>query len=106
MNKLLKESQQDIRKLYESSSEEIDRLVNICDQLKLSCKLSGNGWGGCCIIFVEDTQAEEILETILEKYYSDSENKLALTDDLGMYAFITKPGKSASILDPSYEIWY
>ena len=102
----MKQSQKSCEELYDNSSEEIKRLTEICNKIAYGSKMSGWGWGGCCIALVQEADSEKLVDEIINQYYLNKNNHLAITDDLKMYVFVSKPGCAANILDPQYEFWY
>jgi len=106
LGKIMNESQKSCEELYDNSSEEINKLIKICNQIAYGSKMSGWGWGGCCIALVKEEDCEKLIDNIMNEYYLDKANHLAITDDLKMYVFSSKPGLGAGILDPQYEFWY
>jgi galactokinase len=102
----MNQSQKSCEELYDNSSDEMKKLVEICNTMSYGSRMSGWGWGGCCIALTKESDCEKLVDQIISQYYLNKENHLAITDDLKMYVFTSKPGTSANILDPQYEFWY
>jgi N-acetylgalactosamine kinase len=86
---LMNQSHQSCKDLYECSSNELDRLVEFSLNHKaLGARLTGAGWGGCCVIMIRNEDLDDFLAE-LDKYYK-GENK--------DYYFNTKPGQGALII--------
>jgi galactokinase len=69
--------------------------VNGC----LGSRLTGAGWGGCCVSLVKDSSVQEFIEFIWNKYYKDNPN----TKDLNRneYLFASHPASGAAIYEPN-----
>jgi galactokinase len=59
-----------LRNLYEVSTPELDALVNIARELPgcIGARLTGAGFGGCTINLVEESQADQFIQGLTEKY--------------------------------------
>ena len=107
LGELMNDSHTSCRDLYDCSSEELDLLTGLA--LKhgaVGSRLTGAGWGGCCVSLVKEADSQEFIDSIIQKYYLNKENKLAITDDLDMYIFSSYPAFGATVLDPQYEVWF
>ena len=103
LGKLMNESHFSCKVLYECSSDQLDELTALARQSgALGSRLTGAGWGGCCVSLVK----KDILDSFLDKmhsYYTKEREpgyQLWVTDDLDRYLFATQPAKGAFILDP------
>lgn len=95
------------RDLYECSSEELEKLTQLGKKLgAYGSRLTGAGWGGCCVSLVKESDSENFIQEVMNQYYLNKENKLAITDDLNMYVFSSYPASGATVLDPQYEVWF
>ena len=67
---LMYASHQSLRDLYEVSCPEIDYLVEATRKLPgcYGARLSGAGFGGCTVNLVDETQVEEFIQELREKY--------------------------------------
>lgn len=107
LGKLMDESQYSCRDNYDCSSEELEKLTAQCRKLgAYGSRLTGAGWGGCCVSLVKQENVASFIEAVQQEYYMNTQNKLMVADDLNMYIFASFPGKGAAILDPQYEVWY
>lgn len=68
----------------------------------LGSRLTGAGWGGCCVSLVEKSKLSSFLDAMTSYYTKPREpgHELWVTDDLDRYLFATQPAKGAFILDP------
>ena len=59
-----------LRNLYEVSTPELDALVDIARDLPgcIGARLTGAGFGGCIINLVEESQADQFIQGLAEKY--------------------------------------
>jgi len=70
-------SHESSRVQYECSCEDLDRLVQICRRAKAShlgdlcygSRLTGAGWGGCCVSLVKKEGVAEFVDFIRNEYY-------------------------------------
>lgn len=100
LGQLMFESHESCRDLYECSSDELDRLVALARQGgALGARLTGAGWGGCCVILVRNQDIEQLLRT-LQGFY---DNNPLITDDI--YMFPSKPCRGACVLDTTFFHW-
>ena len=100
LGELMNESHESCKALYECSSEELDRLVGMARQGgALGARLTGAGWGGCCVILVRNQDIEHLLRR-LQVFY---DNNPLITDDIFM--FPSKPCRGACVLDTTYFHW-
>ena len=100
LGQLMNESHESCKNLYECSSDELDRLVNLAREGgALGARLTGAGWGGCCICLVRNEELERLMKQ-LQSFY---ENNPLITDDIVM--FPSKPCRGACLLDTVYFHW-
>lgn len=68
--KLMYQSHYGLRNKYEVSCPELDRLVEITEDLDfvVGSRMMGGGFGGCTINLVQNTHIEEFTKTITENY--------------------------------------
>jgi galactokinase len=104
--KILEDSQNSYEKLFDSSSDQIRKLIEICKKSSKGARIAGTGWGGSCICLIKRGDEESVIENIMNQYYLDKSNKLAITDDLKMYVFSSSCTIGACIIDPNYELWF
>ncbi|KAI0898449.1 galactokinase [Annulohypoxylon nitens] len=71
LGKLMNETQDSCRDLYECSCPEIDELCKIAREAgSYGSRLTGAGWGGCSVHLIPSNKIEDIRKALLEKYYS------------------------------------
>ena len=100
----MNESHESCRDLYECSSDQLEELTKLCrDNGAIGSRLTGAGWGGCCVSLVKKENVKEFLNKIQEGYYLKEREpgyQLWITDDLDRYLFATEPARGACVLDP------
>jgi N-acetylgalactosamine kinase len=100
LGQLMNESHESCKDLYECSSDELDSLVNLARQAgALGARLTGAGWGGCCVCLIKNETIEGLMKS-LQVFY---ENNPTITDDTVM--FLSKPSRGACLLDTNYFHW-
>ena len=76
---LMDASHASCRDLYECSCEDLDRLVSVCRGATAShlggalchgSRLTGAGWGGCCVSLVRAEGVDEFLDFVRREYYA------------------------------------
>lgn len=68
MGKLMTESHFSSKNNYDSSSTKLNELTQLArDSGALGSRLTGAGWGGCCVSLVKKDELSSFLEKI--KYY-------------------------------------
>ncbi|KAI1323325.1 galactokinase [Xylariaceae sp. FL0255] len=71
LGKLMNETQDSCRDLYECSCPEIDDICQIVrDAGSYGSRLTGAGWGGCSVHLVPADKVDQIKSALIEKYYS------------------------------------
>ena len=98
LGKLMNQSHESLRDLYECSSEELEELTQLAkDNGALGSRVTGAGWGGCCISLIKEDIADEFVDKIYDYYTKEREpgRQLWVTDDLSRYTFATKPSSGA-----------
>lgn len=108
LGQLMNESHQSCDDLYDCSSTQLNELINLCRSSgSLGSRLTGAGWGGCCVSLVRKTEVPQFIESVLDYYTREREpgQQLWVTDDLYRYIFGTSIGQGAAVLDPQYCIW-
>ena len=106
---LMNESHYSCRDKYECSSNELDELTELCRKSgALGSRLTGAGWGGCCVSLVKSDDLESFINKVYSYYEKVRERgeELWITDDLERYLFATQPAQGASVIDPQYTLWH
>lgn len=100
LGELMNESHESCKNLYDCSCDELDTLVNLARQGgALGARLTGAGWGGCCVSLVRNEDVENVMKSV-QQYYN---NNSLITDDTVM--FTSKPCRGACLLDTTYFHW-
>jgi galactokinase len=70
VGKLMRESHNSLRDLYEVSCRELDIMVDAAEGLPGFCggRMTGGGFGGCTVNFVRQENAEDFAKRIAERY--------------------------------------
>jgi len=107
LGNLLNESQHSAKTMYDCSSEELEKIITLCQKLgAFGTRMTGGGWGGCCVSLIREKDIQTFRDTIQTEYFMNPTNGLLISDDLDMYVFPSYAGKGATIIDPQYEVWY
>mmetsp|Transcript_15689 Transcript_15689/g.24083 ORF Transcript_15689/g.24083 Transcript_15689/m.24083 type:complete len:104 (+) Transcript_15689:1189-1500(+) len=92
---------------YDCSSKELDELTKLArDSGALGSRLTGAGWGGCCVSLVKN----DILEEFVDKMYGfftrkrEPGEELWITDDLDRYIFTSAPSSGACVIEPEFAL--
>jgi N-acetylgalactosamine kinase len=82
--------------LYHCSCDELNALQSACVAGgAIGARLTGAGWGGCCVVLVRDADVDAVLASARDMYYSKIETK---PDNEADYLFVTKPANGAAIV--------
>jgi galactokinase len=66
----MNESHESCRDLYEISTPEVDRLVEIEQEAgAVGARMTGAGFGGCTIFLVPRSGARDAVDSVIERYY-------------------------------------
>jgi N-acetylgalactosamine kinase len=96
LGKLMNHSHLSCKELYECSSKELDTLVEYSlEHGAYGARLTGAGWGGCCVIMVPNKNLEYLMEKLGSYYFSKSIDKSSLST----YYFKTKASQGACIIN-------
>lgn len=109
LGRLMNESHESCNKLYECSSELLNELTGMARAAgALGSRLTGAGWGGCCVSLVRKSEVKSFVEKVTEFYTKarPQGEELWVTDDLSRYIFGTQLGSGALVLDPSSALWH
>lgn len=97
LSKLMQESHQSLKELYECSHPELDKLIEISKEAGVGARLTGAGWGGCIVALCDSIEAsKKYIELLKIKFYS----KLAKVQEMNLenVIFSTFPQEGAEIL--------
>lgn len=95
LGRLMIESHESLRDLYECSHPQLDRLVELSRDLTYGARLTGAGWGGCVVALVPRGNLDEYVSSLKEKFYGEMET--VAEDDLSRLIFSTSPNSGACI---------
>lgn len=67
---LMNDSHASMRDDYEASHPQVDQLVNLLQQHEdvLGARITGAGWGGCCVALVKAGTAKQVSEDVLSSF--------------------------------------
>lgn len=96
LGSLMNDSHSSCRDLYECSSPELDSIVKFAlDNKAEGARLTGAGWGGCCVIMVRNENLDHLLKSMREYYIN-----IGLPEvEHDLTYFKTKPSQGACILN-------
>jgi galactokinase len=97
LGQLMQESQRSCRELYECSCPELDILTKLCLQHgAYGARLTGAGWGGCCVALVDQVYAKTFVQRVAADYY---QNYMGLSHlDISQLAFSCFAGRGAYLI--------
>ncbi|KAL7902699.1 Galactokinase [Trichoderma sp. SZMC 28014] len=95
LGKLMNETQDSCRDLFECSCPELDEICRISRAAgAYSSRLTGAGWGGCSVHLVPADKAQAVKAALEEQYYS----KMKLTDEQKEQAVVvSQPARGSAI---------
>ncbi|GFU61781.1 n-acetylgalactosamine kinase [Nephila pilipes] len=97
LGRLMNESHQSCRDLYECSHPVLDELVKISLEAgAIGSRLTGAGWGGCCISLVMENYVEQFMNVLKKKFY-ERRSKECPGIDVNSAMFVTKPSGGAAL---------
>ncbi|XP_031559656.1 N-acetylgalactosamine kinase-like [Actinia tenebrosa] len=95
LGKLMDESFDSCRDLYECSCDELNELVAACREAgALGSRLTGAGWGGCTVSMVRTDALDDFISKVTKAYYSKPGHQERVEEAL----FATEPGSGAAVL--------
>ena len=109
LGQMMNESHYSCKMYYDCSSPELDELTQLArDSGALGSRLTGAGWGGCCVSLVKKDILEEFVDKVYTYYTKQrpAGEELWITDDLDRYIFATEPGNGACVIDPKDTSWH
>jgi len=70
LGKLMNESHYSLRDDFDNSCVELEALTKVAREAgAYGARMTGAGWGGCCVISVEDSEAEKVKKSLISDYY-------------------------------------
>lgn len=101
LGQLLNGTQDSCRDAYECSCPEIDELCEIARGAgAYGSRLTGAGWGGCCVHLVPSDKVEAVKNAWRTKYYAKRFPKLS-EEELEEAIVVSKPGRGSLTWDVS-----
>ncbi|KAK7492529.1 hypothetical protein BaRGS_00016195 [Batillaria attramentaria] len=95
LGRLMDASHASCRDMYECSHPDLDKLVKLCrDAGARGSRMTGAGWGGCCVSIVEASRVMTLLTKVRDGYYSPDPARAPHTKEA---LFGTQPGGGAAI---------
>ena len=74
LGQLMNESHKSCDELYDCSSTQLNELINLCRESgALGSRLTGAGWGGCCVSLVRKADVPQFIERVLDFYTRERE---------------------------------
>jgi len=81
--------------LYDCSSQELNKLINICRKNgAIGSRLTGAGWGGCSISLIWEKDEKEFMKNVTLEYYDELKE---LYTDINEVLFSSAPCNGALI---------
>ncbi|XP_018574111.1 N-acetylgalactosamine kinase [Anoplophora glabripennis] len=93
LGKLMLESHESLRDLYECSHPQLDKLVDLSREFTLGTRLTGAGWGGCAVSLLPPNNVDRYIHFLRENFYKP----FGLTDKLNTVLFSTSPQSGACV---------
>lgn len=94
----MNESHASCRDLYDCSATDLDRLVDVCRGAgALGCRLTGAGWGGCCVSLVPQEGLEGFLKRVRREYFVVCRAREVEGRPVEEYLFVTRPAEGAGL---------
>lgn len=104
---LMNHSHYSCRDLYDCSSEQLDELTTLCRGLGAKgSRLTGAGWGGCCVSLVKENRAMVFLHELNLQFYGKKDDESHVAEDLRTDVFASCPSSGAGILNVGKEKWF
>lgn len=95
LGELMNASHKSCDMLYDCSSPELNELTQMArDAGALGSRLTGAGWGGCCVSLVRREDLASFIPKLMDYFTMERPmgTTLWVTDDLLRYLFATNPG--------------
>lgn len=71
LGNLMTESHYSLKKLYECSHDNLDKLVEISKDMNVHCRLTGAGWGGCVVALCPRYKVDNYIEKLQKCFYKE-----------------------------------
>ncbi|KAK7076823.1 N-acetylgalactosamine kinase [Halocaridina rubra] len=92
LGKLMQESHNSTKLLYECSHPKLDTLVDLSKSLSLGARLTGAGWGGCMVAMVKEEDAEEYKQHLIKEFYSKEPSVNGKEINSVLFSSLPSPG--------------
>ncbi|KAI3329370.1 galactokinase [Xylariaceae sp. AK1471] len=97
LGKLMNETQDSCRDVYECSCPEIDEICQIAREAgSYGSRLTGAGWGGCSVHLVPADKVDQIKTALVEKYYS---NRQVAEEDMEGAIIVSRPMNGSAVFN-------
>ncbi|XP_008553724.1 N-acetylgalactosamine kinase [Microplitis demolitor] len=97
LGKLMNESHQSLRDLYECSHKSVDLLVEMALECgALGARITGAGWGGCAVALTTKDKVESFVKDLKQKFIAINGAK---ADQVENAIFVTEPRAGAAIYE-------
>lgn len=97
LGNLLNETQASCRDVYDCSCPELDQLCELARSAgSVGSRLTGAGWGGCCVHLVPSDKVEAVKEAWINKYYRKKWPDIT-EERLANAIVVSKPGSGSSV---------
>lgn len=93
LGKLMTQSHESLRHLYECSNPQLDQLISLSGELTMGARLTGAGWGGCAVALLKSTDADAYVNMLATTFYKVR----GVESNLDRYIFKTAPNAGACI---------
>jgi galactokinase len=94
---LMNETQDSCRDIYDCSCPELDELCSLARSAgSAGSRLTGAGWGGCCVHLVPRDKVEAVKTAWIEKYYKKRFPDIS-EEKLSSAIVVSKPGSGSTV---------
>nr|XP_016934871.1 N-acetylgalactosamine kinase [Drosophila suzukii]XP_016934873.1 N-acetylgalactosamine kinase [Drosophila suzukii] len=101
LGELMRQSHESLRELYECSHPDVERLIAISNEQKVSARVTGAGWGGCIVAMCDSIEAaDEYIKALKRDYYAHLPTHLLerhQPNNFSEVVFATLPGNGAEL---------
>ena len=100
LGELMYASHRSLRDDYEVSCVELDAVTTIAEQIGVNggvygCRMTGAGFGGCCVALVHATAVEPVSTTLANEYHKRT--------GIAATVFSSRPAAGATIIETTQE---